>query len=270
MRCIFFLFLLFSNILTCLAQEKYSMKIEKTDGSEIVIPTSQLNSWSFVLENNGSGDQSQEKEGMSPLSGKSIIFIGDSYVANNGQPVEQTWQYLMAKNNAMTYYNRGVNGTCIVGDQGLGTNFIERLDTIDTIADYVITIGGRNDYNRQVPIDEFKEGLRSYCEKLYDKYLGKKLAFFTPWRISNTKNIKDDKAIKLQDYIDAIIEVVGEYSIPVFDASRNSGLPFWKQEFRKRYTQAAYSWGDYWDYSHLNAEGHLLFLNKAESFIKSL
>lgn len=264
MRYFILIFIMLAN-LYCYAQEEYSMKIEKIDGAQTIIPTSELSSWSFVKSSDIIEEETEDTNVSNVLCGKSIMFIGDSYVANNGQPIEVTWHYLLAKNNGMTYYNRGVNGTCIVGDEGQGTNFIERLDTIETIADYIITIGGRNDYNRQVPIDEFKEGLRLYCEKLYDKYLGKRLAFFTPWRISNSKNVKDGAEIKQQEYIDAIIEIAGEYSIPVFDASRNSGLPFWKDDFRAQYTQKGF-----YDYSHLNAAGHMLFLNKADSFIKSL
>lgn len=250
--------------------ENYSMKITMTNGTEKSIPTSDIVSWTYeVSDGNESSEGSSSSSNV--LSGKSIAFIGDSYVANHKHPVEETWHYIMAARNNMTYYNYGVNGTCLVGDAGKGTNCYDRLDKITGKPDYIITIAGRNDFNRQMPINVFKDSLALYCEKMYNKFPLVKLAFITPWRISSAKTINDGSATyKQQDYIDAIIEVAGMYAIPVFDASRNSGLPFWSESFRSTYTQDnAWSWG-YWDYSHLNAQGHLMFLSKGEAFIRSL
>lgn len=256
--------------------ENYSMKLKMADGTESVLPTSSVVSWTYESgQSTGSGTttggQTPSSSSENVLYGKSIVFIGDSYVANHERPVEEAWHYIMAKNNNMQYYNYGINGTCLVGDAGQGTNCYDRLDQITQKPDYLITIAGRNDFNRQMPIADFKEALAKYCEKLYDKFPMVKLAFITPWRISSANTINDsDKTVKQQDYIDAIIEVAGMYAIPVFDASRNSGLPFWSEKFRATYTQNnTWSWG-YWDYSHLNAAGHLYFLNKGESFIRSL
>lgn len=269
-------------VLPILAQnENYSMQIELTDDTKKNIPVSEIKSWSFVMDADEQTDEPENQptlsemldnamKEMNVLYGKSILFIGDSYVANNGHPVSETWHYMMAAKNHMTYYNYGVNGRCLVYNDGDKSSCYERLDTITINPDYIITIAGRNDYGRQMEIQSFKEALCLYCEKLYDKFPGKKLAFFTPWGISTPTTNKDGNTIKQQEYIDAIVEVAGMYAIPVFDAGRQSGLPFWKQSFRRDYTQGTYSWGDYWDYSHLNAAGHKLFLNKGESFIRSL
>lgn len=252
--------------------DSYSMRICMNDKSEVYIPVSKIDSWTYEQSDTSSYINCGMSNSISnPLSGKTIAFIGDSYVANHKHPVEETWHYNMAKNNNMIYNNYGINGTCLVGDADKGNNCLYRLKNITGKPDYVITIAGRNDFNRQMAIQHFKDSLAIYCEKLYERFPSAKLAFVTPWRISTSKTINDgNSTYKQQDYIDAIIEVAGMYSIPVLDASRNSCLPFWSETFRSKYTQDnTWNWG-YWDFSHLNAEGHQMFLNKGESFIRSL
>lgn len=256
--------------------ENFTMKMKLADGTEAEMPASTVVSWTYenAQSTSGGGASSGDNavsNGVNHLSGKRIVFIGDSYVANHEHPVEETWHYIMAQNNNMQYYNYGINGTCLVGDANKGNNCYVRLDNITEKPDYLITIAGRNDFNRQMPIEHFKDSLAMYCEKMYNKFPMVKLAFITPWRISTPKSINDaSSTYKQQDYIDAIIEVAGKYAIPVFDASRNSSLPFWSETFRSKYTQNnVWNWG-YWDFSHLNAEGHLFFLSKGEAFIRSL
>ena len=48
-----------------------------------------------------------------PLRGKRIGVIGDSYVRNHQEPVENTWHYKFARKHGMEYHNYGINGNCV-------------------------------------------------------------------------------------------------------------------------------------------------------------
>jgi hypothetical protein len=61
-----------------------------------------------------------------------------------------------------------------------------------------------------------------------------------------------------------LLEVCGSYSIPVFDATRNSGIYVWDEQFRSLYFQGPR------DTAHLNDAGHNLFLPKMEHFLLGL
>lgn len=263
------LFLLVLLSQSMMAQDKYVMNIKLKDNTQKTIPVESLDTWGFEKVSEETSSPSVETVTDSQLNGKSIMFIGDSYVANHQESYTNTWQYLFVQKYSMNYINRGVNGS-VWTDQTDAGSITARLDTITVSADYVITIGGRNDYNRQIPIETFKTGLKSYCEKLTQKYPLAKLAFFTPWRISADGVSNDANDIKQQEYIEAIKEVGAMYCIPVFDAGRNGGIRAYNKAFREEYFQKHWAYGVTYEYSHLNSKGHKYFLPAAEAFIKGL
>ena len=63
---------------------------------------------------------------------------------------------------------------------------------------------------------------------------------------------------------EVLLEVCASYSIPVFDATRQSGIYVWDEPFRALYFQ------NRGDTAHLNAAGHDLFLPKMEHFLLGL
>lgn len=200
-------------------------------------------------------------EASSVMKGKTLNIIGDSYVANNGEPVGRTWHFKLAKNNSMNYNNYGVNGNGLVSSDASGKPVVERYIEMDDNADYIIVVGGRNDYSQQLPLDDFKAGLDTLILGLVQKYLGKKICFFTPW---SDQGPAHDNPIALHEYANAIEEKCEQYGIPCFNSSRKAGMATYNADFRKKYFQSAD------DVSHLNADGHDLFLNKAQKFIEGL
>lgn len=202
----------------------------------------------------------------SNLYQKKMCIIGDSYVANHQQSYTLTWHYLIAQENEMVYANYGINGNGLVasGSPATGTPVVDRYGNMDNDADYVVVVGGKNDYNTQISIASFKTGLATLCSGLISKYVerGSKIAFFTPW--DDYDSGTDPSSIKLIEYVDAIIEVCGKYSIPVFDSSRRSSMYMFNSTFRTNYCQSST------DISHLNANGHKLFKNKAFNFLNQL
>lgn len=196
----------------------------------------------------------------SPLAGRSINMFGDSYVKNNTGEVEQTWHYKLAQKYGMTYRNYGQNGNGMVSTEAHGTPMVDRVDEMDSNADYVIAIGGKNDYNKQITLDEFRKGVQKLITELSARFPAAKLAFMTPWSVAGT----DNKPILLSEYAQVIEDECEFYGIPCFNSNKQSGIRVWEPEFRKKYMQSKN------DVSHLNDTGHDRFLPMGEDFIKSL
>ena len=197
-----------------------------------------------------------------PLFGKQIGVIGDSYVRNHREPVENTWHYKFARKHGMQYFNYGRNGNCIALDlKQWGTGMYRRYQDMKDSLDYVVVIAGHNDASQgrldSIGTDTFKERLGILCQGLKRKYPSARILFFTPWTCENFEGSPRQRVV------DVMLEVCGGYGIPVFDAARHSNIPAADAEFRKKYFQG----GKGTDTAHLNARGHDLFLPVAEQFI---
>ncbi len=194
-----------------------------------------------------------------PLNGKRIAVIGDSYVKNHAEPIENTWHYKFARKHGMEYFNYGINGSSIAyTSPRWGTAMYIRYKDMPDNLDYVLVIGGHNDSFKLDSIgglDVFKERLSILCQGLIERYPAAKIYFFSRW---NCKDFQESNAEKI---VDAMIEVCGNYSIPVLDCARQGGIYAHSDAFRKIYFQRPE------DNAHLNSKGHDRFLNVAESFI---
>lgn len=196
---------------------------------------------------------------MDDLKGKRIGVIGDSYVKNHKEPVENTWHYAFAQKHGMEYFNYGRNGNSIAySSPRWGEAMYIRYKEMTDSLDYVIVIGGHNDAFKLDSIggiDNFKAKLEILCKGLVEKYPTAKIFFFTRW---NCKNFKESDSEKV---VDAMVEVCGNYSIPIFDCARKGGIYADNDTFRRIYFQGEK------DTAHLNAKGHARFLKVAENFI---
>ncbi len=216
-----------------------------------------------------------EKVKEAPLYGKSMVIIGDSYVRNHRRPIEETWHYKVAEKYRMTYHNYGKNGNCVAFDRtkrGFGIPMYQRYTEMTDSADYVILIAGHNDadfiaqrdsamtdeaYAQQHDsrLQEFRLRLDQLLDSLIVKYPSAKMAFITPWNVDRPG---------FPEVLNALQEICARYSVPVYDAAHESGIYVRNEEFRRRYFQR------YNDTAHLNAAGHDLFMNKAETFLLGL
>ena len=197
-----------------------------------------------------------------PLKGKKIGFIGDSYVRNHREPVENTWHYKFAKKHGMGYYNYGRNGNCIALDlKQWGTGMYKRYQEMNDSLDYIVIIAGHNDASQgrldSIGVDTFKERLGIMLSGMREKYPNGQIFFVTPWRC------EDFAGSPRQRTIEAIKEVCAKFDVPVFDASRDSNIEADNVDFRKKYFQG----GKGTDTAHLNNKGHDIFLPVAEQFL---
>ena len=203
---------------------------------------------------------------ISKFIGKKINVIGDSYVAGHTAGVTSTWHYKLAQKYGMTYNNYGINGDGLVAVRGSLTPVVDRYTTMTDNADIVVVIGGKNDYNAQLPISDFETGLGTLCQGLVHKYIGKTICFFTPWNVpqSTLDELQGEGyAIHLSEYIASIVKICKYYSIAVYCCDE-SGIYTFDSDFRTAYFQSAT------DISHLNSDGSELFLPRAEAFLGKL
>ena len=197
----------------------------------------------------------------SPLYGKTLNIIGDSYVYNHLRPYTETWHYKIAAKYHMTYNNYGINGNCIAFDrtsEGFGAPMYLRYTEMAEDADYIIVMGGHNDaflLKSEEDISLFKERLATLCEGLINRYPAAKIAFFTSWNVPHAG---------FKEMMAALKEVCAEHSIPVYDSASQSGIYVRNKQFRKLYFQSPN------DTAHLNDAGHDIFMNKAETFLLGL
>lgn len=196
------------------------------------------------------------------FTGKRIGVIGDSYVRNHKEPVGNTWHYKFAKKHDMEYFNYGRNGNSIAySSPRWGKAMYLRYGEMSDSLDYVLVIGGHNDAFKLDSIrgiDDFKDKMAILCKGLIEKYPTAKIFFFTRWTCKNFKNSDSEKVV------DAMIEVCGNYGIPILDCARKSGIYAENDTFRQIYFQKS---KHNTDTAHLNGKGHDRFLKVAESFI---
>jgi hypothetical protein len=230
------------------------------------------------------------------LYGKKIVLLGDSYIDAPGISDSETWHYLLAEKYNMTRESYGISGNCIVFDNSDTTSpMVERYTEMPDDADIIIVQGGKNDFNFRSDsrsadmndeqfIEAFRNGLVTLCMGLIKKYRhrGTTIIFGTPWSFPC-----DDTAIEgvyipyskssgytipIQKITDTIIEVCNQFSIPVFDCSRTSGVYLWSKASdildSWQYDHFIKNDNGYPDYSHLNAEGQKYILPKWEKIIK--
>ena len=80
------------------------------------------------------------------LNGKRIGVIGDSYVKNHKEPIENTWHFKLAQKHGMKYYNYGRNGNSIAhSSKRWGEAIYKRYTQMNDSLDYIVIIAGHND-----------------------------------------------------------------------------------------------------------------------------
>ena len=111
---------------------------------------------------------------------------------------------------------------------------------MDDNADVVVVFGGTNDFGGNVPLGVITDkvnttiygALNIMCEGLIKKYPNAIITFVTP--LKRTK-LTNTEGYKLEDVANAIIEVCGNYSIPVLDLFRQGNFNPLITEFRNLY-----------------------------------
>ncbi len=197
------------------------------------------------------------------MAGKTIAFLGDSYVKNHRRPSSETWHAKAATNLEMNYVNCGRNGSSIAFDRtkdGFGPAMTERYKTeIPDSVDYIVVIAGHNDadyltnHSDENLWEDFVKGLDTLLDGMQTKFPNARIAFVTPWAVARPG---------FSDVNAQIIKTCGQKGIPVLDMAALGVIEVNNPDFRAKYFQGPN------DTAHLNAEGHNLLVPLGEAFIQ--
>lgn len=156
---------------------------------------------------------------------KKWYAIGDSFTEQNIYPY-----YLNQYCGFASYYN--------AGQSGRGMSAMTDKLSVESLSSYdiVTVLAGTNDYGMGTPLGQITDTSQSqtfygYCKKLIEAIIAQKptirIAFFTPTKRGAFENQPvypnpNSAGFTLDQYVDAIIEVCDEYSIPCLDTFRCS------------------------------------------------
>ena len=203
------------------------------------------------------------------LKGKTFTVIGDSYLAGNGLEKELVWPALLAKKYDMVYNNYGMNGSTMSNYVTTNNPMVNRYTNMaDNNPDIVIIEGGRNDYNKNVPIGEngstdtktMKGAARYLITKVQEKYPNAVIICLTVWEVGGSANSAGNVC---SDYGRALLEVCADMGVPCINAmdQEATGVKMTDANFRSKYCMKPT------DISHLNADGMKLVFPAFEKAI---
>ena len=215
------------------------------------------------------------------LNGKKILFLGDSITEGAGvSDINDVYWKQLEKNTDAECVGYGIGGTRFsrqpepdeFDERG---NFCDRCLKMDDKADIIVVFGGTNDYGHgNAPFGRLGDctpetfcGAVSFVAKsLIEKYPDALTVFMTPThRLSEKGRTKNENGIRndaeLKDYVDGIIKICGEYSLPVLDLYRVSGIQPEIEIMREKYMP---------DGLHPNKYGNAKIASRLEGFLRAL
>ena len=203
------------------------------------------------------------------LKGKTFTVIGDSYLAGNGLDKNLVWPALLAKKYDMEFNNYGMNGSTMSNYVTTNNPMVVRYtNMVNNNPDIVIIEGGRNDYNKNVPIGEngstdtktMKGAARFLISKVQEKYPNALIICLTVWEVGGGKNSAGNYC---SDYGRALLEVCADMGVPCINAmdQEATGVKMTDANFRNKYCMKAT------DISHLNEAGMKLVFPAFEKAI---
>ena len=174
------------------------------------------------------------------LKGKTFTVIGDSYLAGNGLDKNLVWPALLAKKYDMVFNNYGMNGSTMSNFVTTNNPMVVRYaNMVDNNPDIVIIEGGRNDYNKNVPIGEngstdtktMKGAARFLITKVQEKYPNALIICLTVWEVGGSANSAGNLC---SDYGKALLEVCADMGVPCINAmdEEKSGIYMTNRDFR--------------------------------------
>ena len=261
-------------------------------GSSIIIPANQLSGKTIFSETDTSTIISTSynsvsfysaEEAVSTLNsnnilyGKIALFNGDSITYGGERPVPEDymckgWCKYVTEKNKMTLGGYGIGGTTITKIAGRTNSILERIDIMQSTADYVIFQGGVNDtwwtptlttgvistgYSAILDETTFCGALESIFKKALLKWSGAKIGFITTHRINTAEP-------SLSTYMEQAKLICAKWSIPCLDLHSASGLCGDLDAINTTYFVNS-------DRTHPNELGYSKFLNsKVEEWMRSL
>lgn len=159
-----------------------------------------------------------------------IAFFGDSITAG-GYPE------LIASVTGATVANYGVGGATVASGVADVAHIVEQINSYTENDDIICISGGYNDYWKLVPLGGLTEGyqaqldtntligaLETIFRKLLTDHPTAKLYYVITHKAAGVESKENALGLTFTDYHDAIVSVLGKYSIPVYDAFTDSSF----------------------------------------------
>lgn len=216
------------------------------------------------------------------LKGKKINFLGDSITEGVGtSSPDHRFVDVIARQTGAICRNYGISGTRIarqysptLDNPSFDLDFCTRCVQMDPDADVVVVFGGTNDFGHgDAPFgsftdrtrDTFVGAMHELCRLLIGRYPESDIVFVTPLhRLNENDPCGDNKPAPvavLQQYIDAMRQVLEYYSIPVIDLYAGGRMQPSVDVLRELYMP---------DGLHPNDLGNALLARNIISFLQNL
>ena len=168
--------------------------------------------------------------------GKKWLFIGDSITEHNFRATKNYDQFL-AEWLGIVSVNRGMSGTGVTYPFQGNPSWLDDMANYPTDVDYISVMGALND--RHTPLGEWGDrgtdtvygGVWNYFDKLISKYPNKPIIYIT----STPRDYSYGVDGQYTAWVDAFIKTAHNFSIPVLDLYRESGLRPWNASNNKTY-----------------------------------
>ena len=213
--------------------------------------------------------------------GNVMNILGDSFTDATFQG-QYTKYYEQIKKilGIKTINNYGQGGTCIAKGDSNNNSFIDRYNSMSKNADIVLVFGGTNDWGKHKKLGTiystddttFYGAMNELCDRLIADYPNKNIVFVTPiMRLSAADGLteslpaneqKNNLGLKLEDYVNAMIQVCDMHAIPICDLYHNSGL-------NPVNRQSSLYLNYYADGIHPNNKGYEIIGEEISDFIQS-
>lgn len=206
-------------------------------------------------------ENSSRINALDTINGATINFLGDSITVGYNNNNISYVDFLQEMGANVNKY--GVSGTSIAKRDSVTNSFVERYATMQDNSDFVVVMGGTNDFALNVPIGTFLSNdetsfygaLNVLIQGLIQKYTTSKIFFVTEL----DRNYMNNGTSNYIDYLKAIKETCRYYSIPVLDLNASLGFNA-KNEAQKEFFIP--------DGLHPNNEGHKIIANRIKKFIE--
>lgn len=226
----------------------------------------------------------------SPLTGKSVIFTGDSicYGATD-TPQGAGWAKRIGEKNNMGWQNKAVSGGTIMNKDLIGSSFTICDTDFGTGADYIILEGGTNDADRIGSItggntpqyygswnesdyvtefgkDTFCDAVQRLIQRVVTSFPTARVGFIIAPKMGVSNSGFDAAHNNRRAYFQTIIEICRKWGVPVLNLWDECTM---NPRLAAHYTEAEHG-PLYHDGQHPTAEGYELITPIIEKWMESL
>lgn len=200
--------------------------------------------------------------------GKKWLFIGDSITEHNFRATKNYDQFL-AEWLGIVSVNRGMSSTGVTHSLTSSPTWLEDLPNYPADVDYISVMGALNDRHTELGAwgdrgtDTVYGGVWNYFNNLIAKYPNKPIIYIT----STPREYSYGVDGQYTAWVDAFIKTAHNFSIPVLDLYRESGLRPWNATNNKTYFSCNSAPNG--DGVHPNALGQELMAKKILDFAKA-